>query len=108
MSQFAIDLPVDLSEDEQESLVASLRELDDVEDAEVLDSRMVDLATISVGVQLATQVGTAIGPVVEKVIGLIRGRRIKGVKITFPGGTSIAVDEISGKDLKQLLELVGK
>jgi hypothetical protein len=108
VSEFAIDLPKDLSDDEQEALITSLREIDEVEDAELLDSRMVDLATITVGVQLATQIGSAAGPVFEKIIGVIRGRRIKGVKISFPGGTTIAVDEISGKDLKQLLELVGK
>jgi hypothetical protein len=105
---FAIDLPKDLSAEEQGALVASLREIDDVEEAKVLDSRIVDLATITVGVQLATQIGSAVGPVIEKVIGVIRGRRIKGVKISFPDGMTIAVDEISGKELKQLLELVGK
>ena len=108
MSQFAIDLPKDLSPEEQESLVASLREIDEVENADVLESRMVDLATITVGVQLATQIGSAAKPVVQKIIEVIRGRQIKGVKITFPGGTSIAVDEISGKDLQQLLEIVGR
>jgi hypothetical protein len=106
--RFAIELPNDLTEQEQQELVASLREIDEVEQADVLSARSVDLATISVGVQLATQIGSAMGPVVEKIVGVIKGRQIKGVKISFPGGTSIEVDEISGKDLKQLLELVGK
>jgi hypothetical protein len=107
MSELAIELPNNLTKEQQAEIVASLREIDEVEQAENLGpSRSPDMATISVGVQLATQVGSLIAPVVEKIIGVIRGRQIKGVKIVFPGGTSIAVDEISGKDLKQLLELV--
>jgi hypothetical protein len=105
-SRIAIDLPRDLSEQEQEELAAALRELDEVERADVLGARSIDLETISIGVQLGTQIGSLAAPVFEKIIGLIRGRRIKGVKITFPNGTSLEVDEASGKDLKQLLELV--
>ena len=104
--RFALELPDDLNEQERDELVASLRDLEGVGSAEVLDARMVDLATISVGVQLAGQVQELLGPVVEKIVNVVRGRQIKGVKLVFPGGMSIAVDEISGKDLKQLLETV--
>jgi hypothetical protein len=104
--RFALELPSDLSDGERDELVASLREVDGVERAEVLDTRSIDLATISVGVQLASQVQDLVAPVIEKIVNVVRGRQIKGVKIQFPGGASVAVDEISGKDLKQLLELV--
>jgi hypothetical protein len=107
--RLAIELPEDLSEEAQDELVASLREIDAVEQAENLGpSRSVDLATISVGVQLATQIGSLVGPVVKTIIGVIRGRQIKGVTLSFSDGTTVAVDEISSKDLDQLLERVGK
>ena len=106
--RLAIELPPDLSEAEQELLVASLQDLDEVQRADNLGpSRGVDLQTISVGVQLATQIGGLLGPVVSKIIELIRGRRIKGVKLSLPDGTTLAVDEISGKDLDQLLAHMG-
>jgi hypothetical protein len=108
-ARLAIELPEDLSEDEQDQLVASLREMDEVEYAENLGpSRSVDMQTISVGVQLATQIGTLVGPALKAIIGVIRGRQIKGVALSLPDGTKVAVDEISGKDLDRLLERVGK
>jgi hypothetical protein len=104
--RFALELPDDLSDAERDELVASLRDVEGVERAEVLGTRSIDLGTISVGVQLAAQVQDLLGPVVEKIVNVVRGRQIKGVKIAFPGGMSLAVDEISGKDLKQLLEQI--
>jgi hypothetical protein len=107
--RLAIELPDDLSEEEQNELVASLRAIDEVEQADNLGpSRSVDLETISVGVQLATQIGGLIGPVVSKIIEVVRGRQIKGVTLSLPDGTTIAIDEISGKDLDQLLERKGR
>jgi hypothetical protein len=107
--RLAIELPPDLSEDEQNELVASIQAIDEVEDAENLGpSRSIDLETISVGVQLATQIGGLVGPVVKKIVEVIKGRSIKGVKLSFADGTTVAVDEISGKDLDQLLTQIGK
>jgi hypothetical protein len=107
--RLAIELPPDLSEEEQNELVTSIQAIDEVEDAENLGpSRSVDLETISVGVQLATQLGGLVGPVVKKIVEVIKGRSIKGVKLSFADGTTVAVDEISGKDLDHLLAQVGK
>ena len=107
--RLAIELPPDLSEDEQNEIVASVQALDGVEQADNLGpSRSVDLETISVGVQLATQIGGLAGPVVKKIIDVIKGRSIKGVKLSFADGTTVAVDEISGKDLDHLLAQVSK
>ena len=103
--RLAIELPTDLSEEEQNELVSSIQALDEVEQADNLGpSRSVDLQTISVGIQLATQLGGLIGPVVNKIIEVIRGRHIKGVTVSLPDGTTVAIDEISRKDLDQLLE----
>jgi hypothetical protein len=103
--RLAIELPDDLSEEEQNEVVASIRAIDEVEQADNLGpSRTVDLATISVGIQLATQLGGLIGPVVNKIIEVIRGRHIKGVTLSLPDGTTLAIDEISGKDLDHLLD----
>ena len=107
--RLAIELPPDLSEAEQDEIVASVKALDGVEQADNLGpSRSVDLETISVGVQLATQLGGLVGPVVKKIVELIRGKSIKGVKLSFADGTTVAVDEISGKDLDHLLGQMGK
>jgi hypothetical protein len=103
--RLAIELPDDLSEDEQNALVDSIRAIDEVDQADNLGpSRSVDLETISVGIQLATQLGGLIGPVVTKIVEVIRGRHIKGVTVSLPDGTTLAIDEISSKDLDRLLE----
>src|SRR3954453_2095371 len=103
--RLAIELPDDLSEDEQNELVDSIRAIDEVDQADNLGpSRSVDLETISVGIQLASQLGGLIGPVVTKIIAVIRGRHIKGVTVSLPDGTTLAIDEISSKDLDRLLE----
>jgi acetylglutamate kinase len=107
--RLAIELPDDLSNAQQEELVASLRQIDEVEGAENLGpSRSVDLETISIGVQLATQIGVLIGPVVKTIIGTIRRHQIKGVSVSLPDGTSVVVDEISPKDLDHLIDRLGK
>jgi hypothetical protein len=107
-NRLAIELPPDLSDAEQELLVASLQDLEEVKRADNLGlSRSADLQTISVGVELATQIAGLVGPVVSKIIDIIRGRRIKGVKLSLPDGKTLAVDEISSKDLDRLLAYMG-
>jgi hypothetical protein len=103
--RLAIELPSDLSQEEQSQLVDSIRAIDEVDQADNLGpSRSVDLETISVGIQLATQLGGLIGPVVTKLVEVIRGRHIKGVTVSLPDGTTLAIDEISQEDLDRLLE----
>ena len=107
--RLAIELPDDLSEAQQDALIASLQQIDEVEEAENLGpSRGVDLQTISIGIELATQIAGLIGPVVKKIIGTIQGHQIKGVRMSLPDGTTVAVDEISPKDLDNLLDRLGK
>ena len=101
--RLAIELPADVPEHERDDLVQALRELGDVERADVLTSRSVDANTVTIGMQMAT----ALAPAVDKVVDTIRGRPIRGVKLTFPGGGSLSVDEISGKNLQQLLDQLG-
>jgi hypothetical protein len=106
--RLGIELPHDLAQEQQDDLVGSLQQLDEVDGAKMLAPARSDAATISVGLQLAAQIGAAIGPVVVKVIEVIRRREITGVDITLPSGARIAVDEISAKDLEHLLEDVGE
>ena len=101
--RLAIELPAGVPDEQRDELVRSLRELSEVERADVLTSRSVDAGTITIGMQMAT----ALAPAVDKVVDTIRGRPIKGVKLTFPGGASLSVDEISGRDLRQLLDQLG-
>jgi hypothetical protein len=107
--RLAIELPAGVGEEARDELVASLQDIEEVDAAENLGpSRSVDLETISIGVQLAAQIGGLAGPVVKRIVGLIRGRDIKGVELSLPDGTTIAVDEISSEDLDHLLERMGK
>src|SRR5215213_5329236 len=107
-SAIGIEFPkTALTAADERELVDSLSALDEVESADVLQPRSVDLETISIGVTLATQLGGAVAPVFEKILALIRGRRIKGVKITL-GDKTIEADDISPKDLQALLDKVGK
>ena len=107
--RLAIALPDDLSETRQAELIAALRQIDEVAGADNLGpSRGVDLQTISIGVQLATQVGGLIGPVVKKIIDTIARHHIKGVRVSLPDGTSVTVDEISSEDLDNLLERLAR
>lgn len=107
--RLAIELPDDLSKAQQEELIASLRQIDEVKGAVNLGpSRGVDLQTISIGIQLATQIGGLIGPAVKMIIGTIQRHQIKGVRMSLPDGTTVAVDQISPKDLDNLLDRLGK
>jgi hypothetical protein len=101
--RLAIELPAEIPQQQRDELLRSLQGLDEVEQADVLASRSIDPATITIGIKLVS----ALGPVMDKLLDTLRGSRIKGLKLTLPGGTSISVDEISGKDLQQLLVQLG-
>jgi hypothetical protein len=107
MSQrFKIELPADCPTEEAKALVAEVKTLDHVQNAGTLTVRGLDPASIGLWIQLASGIVTtavAAVPVIQKIAELLRGRGVKGAKLTFADGTVLAVDEISAHDLKDLL-----
>jgi hypothetical protein len=103
---FRIDLPADTPPEQAQTLAAEIRTLAEVENTGTLAARGLDPVSIGVWVKLAVSVVGAVKtavPVIEKVINQIRGKGVKGAKITFADGIVVSVDEISLKDLQALL-----
>jgi hypothetical protein len=107
MSQrFKIELPADCPAEEAKTLVAEVKAMEDVQNAGTLTARSLDPASIGLWVQLASGIVTATAaavPVIQRIAELLRGRGVKGAKLTFADGTVLTVDDISAHDLKNLL-----
>jgi hypothetical protein len=103
--RFAIDLPAGLSTAQEADFVAAIGQLEEVSAARALGARSTGSDAISIAVQLVTQLG---GPVLQAIAEIARSRQIRGVEILLPNGTKIAVDQISGKDLRQILAMAGE
>lgn len=105
---FKVVLPTGISKDEIVSLEAELNDIDVVEDAGRASSRAFDAAsaTLSIRVEggMLDLVGTAV-PLLNKVLDTIRGRGIKGARITMPNGTTVEADEISVRGLEALVRV---
>lgn len=99
---FEIALPGSVSEADAEELELALRQLDEVEEAGLTETRAVD--PVSIGLWI-TLVADALGlvPAVQKVVGLIRGRGIEGATLKLPDGTEISVDRASAADIERLI-----
>lgn len=104
---FSIELPKTVSDIELEALEGEIKQLNDIADAGVEDTRSIDPATLGIWIQLATGVlgvvGTAL-PIIRQIIEMIRGKGIKGAKIILDENTTISVDEVSAKDLESVLK----
>jgi hypothetical protein len=86
-------------------LSEALGELPAVESARPRRTRS-DLASIALLVELAgsafTVVATAV-PIIQKIIGTIRGKGIKGAVIEFPNGGKLTIDSASVEDIERLV-----
>lgn len=106
---FSIELPTTVSDSELEALKSEIKQLNDVADAGLEDTRGIDPVSLGIWVQAAAGVlgvvGTAV-PIIQKIIEMIRGKGIPGAKITLPNGVTISADEVSAKDLERLLRAV--
>jgi hypothetical protein len=105
--RFKIDLPADVEAAKAQHLLAELKALDGVQSAGTLTTRGLDPASLGLWVQLASGIvatAAAAMPVLQKIVELVRGRGIKGAKLTFADGTTLSVDAISARALKDLLD----
>lgn len=104
---FTIEFPPEVQERDVESIETELKNVDGVQDAGSMGARSIDAQTVMLWVSVATGVvGLAKTglPLIQNVIDMIRGKGIKGAKITLANGTSFSADEISAKELGNLIE----
>jgi hypothetical protein len=100
-----ITLPAASTSDGARSISEALTSLPEVQSAEPSRTRA-DPASVLLFVQLAGSVFSAVAtavPIVQKIIGTIRGKGIKGAVIEFPGGVKLSVDSASVADIEQLI-----
>lgn len=100
---FKIELAEGASHQEAATLVSALSEVDGVEETSA-DTRSLTAALLLVKVVggALADVASAL-PILEKVVGMIRGKGVTGAKIELPDGTRIEVDSASVDDIQRLL-----
>ena len=106
---FTIEFPKTVSDSELEALQTELKQTSQVEDAGSMGARGVDPQMIWLWVKVLSGVLGVVStgvPIIQKIIEMIRGKGIKGAKITLADGTTISVDDTSAKDLENLLKNV--
>lgn len=104
---FSIELPTSVSDSDIETLKTEIKELENVTNAGLEDARSgIDPVSLGIWVQTVTGIlgliGTAV-PIIQKIIEMLRGKGIKGAKISLANGVVINVDEVSVKELERLL-----
>lgn len=109
-----ISLPADMPRAELDQLAAELtaefESFPQVEGTSTERTRSVTAASVLVLVKLIAEgagAATALTTVVGKVVEIVRGRGLKGVTITRPDGTTIAIDQMEAKDLERLMKAAG-
>lgn len=106
---FTLQLPTDADIDLVE-MEAEVKSLDGVDAAGTLGARSIDPSSIGMWIQVA---GTGIGvaaaavPVVDRILGLLRKKDIKGAKLKFEGG-EVELDNVAVGDLERLIAAAGK
>ncbi len=100
---FKIELSDEASKQDAAQLATALRDVEGVVETSS-DTRSLTAALLLVKVVggALADVATTV-PIVEKVIGMIRGKGVTGAKIELPDGTRIEVDNASVDDIERLL-----
>lgn len=97
MAEFIdVALPEGLSFEETEELKEALR---GIEGVNLPNTRSLDLATLSMGVGLVTQ----LLPVVQTIAGFTQKKKVGGAKITLANGTVIEATDMTMEDLQTLV-----
>ena len=102
-----IEFPNNAQSADVEEIVDELNQLDEVENAKKRQTRSIDFATISMVVEVA---GGVIGvasqavPLLQKIFGSVKEKKIHGARITLPDGRIIEVDNTSMEDLERLIQ----
>ena len=104
---FTIEFPPDVQESDVANIENEVKNVAGVEDAGSMAARSIEVQTLGLWVSAASGIiglaSTGI-PLIKTVIEMIRGKGIKGAKITLANGTSFSADEISLKDLENLMK----
>jgi len=104
MNRFIIEIP-NAEAGQIEALAREAGALEGVQGSGVSQTRGLDPASITVWIQLASMVTTAVGaaiPVIQKILDLIRNQGHKNARIKFADGTEISV-EASPADVEKLV-----
>lgn len=102
-----IEFPKSAKSADVEEIEEELNQLDDVERAKTRQTRSLDIATISMVVEVA---GGVIGvasqavPLLQKIFGSVKKKEIHGARLTLPDGRIIEVDNTSIEDLERLIQ----
>ena len=90
-----------------EGISGEIRGLEGVVNAGTTADRALDVAALAVWLTFS---GDAMGlantafELVQRIVGVIRGRGIQGVTIELPNGAKIAVDHASAADIQKLVD----
>jgi len=93
-------------EHELTSLAESLAGVDSVEKAETIKTRSIDPETVKLWIQIAGEIiktGGLAFALVTKIVDLIRGRRLKNVKLKMKDAT-LDVDEATPADIEGFIQ----
>jgi hypothetical protein len=102
-----IEFPANAKSADVEEIEEELNQLNDVEKAKTRRTRSLDIATVSMVVEVAggvIGVATQAIPLLQKIFGSVKKKEIHGARLTLPDGRIIEVDNTSIEDLERLLQ----
>jgi hypothetical protein len=102
-----IEVPGGLSEEVLKELESTISGLEPVKKVgHTSGDRSLDPASLMLWMELIggalTVVATAV-PLIEKIVGMFRNKKISGVKISMPDGTAVSVDDCTSDDIRKLI-----
>jgi hypothetical protein len=109
--QFQIILPATVSKQELESIQNELKSLNGIENAGAAAVRGLDPETIAIAFKVAGAVLAAVGagvPLFQKIMNMIRKRKIASAHIKFPDGTEIALENATMNEIEEMLNIASK
>jgi len=101
-----IELPKTASKEDLKAIRSELEDMAEIEDIGSLTDRSIDPSTLGLWIQVATGivgVASSTMPLIQKLMEIVRGKAIKGAKITLANGTVVSIDEASVKDVEKLI-----
>jgi len=99
-----LEMPASTPHEAAKELIAELKKLDGIHNGAVTIKRSIDPVSLMAWIKLA---GAAI-PVITAVVGWIRGKGMKNVKLKLGNDVSIEVDSASAADIARLSEALEK
>ncbi|MGA9996131.1 MAG: hypothetical protein WBP93_12000 [Pyrinomonadaceae bacterium] len=107
IEKIKIEFPKNAKSADVEEIAGELNQLDQVEQAKTRQTRGLDFATISMVIEVAggvIGVASQAAPLLKKIFGSVKEKKIHGARITFPDGRVIEVDDASMEDIERLIQ----